>query len=304
MLKYILKRVIISVPVLLGMVLLIFIMLNVIPGNPIAVMQKEKVKPEVVERISENMHLNDPVPVRYFRYVAGLFRGDFGISYRMNRPVSTIIAQAFPNTLRLAIMAALFSWIVGIPLGILSAVRKDRAVDRLFMGFSLFGVSMPVFWIGLILQNLLKEVLPISGADSLKSMILPMIVLGWASAGRIARMTRSNLLEVIGNDYMRTASAKGLLFPRAIVSHALKNALMPVVTLMAIQIADLLSGAVITETIFSINGIGRLSVVAINSRDMPLLQGTVIFTAALIIAGNLLADVLYSVIDPRIRIDS
>lgn len=301
--KFILKRLLISVPVLLGMILLIFLMLSVIPGNPIAVMQKEKVKPDVVERISESMHLNDPVIVRYFRYVGGLFRGDMGISYRMNRPVSELIATAFPNTLRLAVLAALFSWLVGIPLGIISAVRKDSIVDRLFMGFSLFGVSMPVFWIGLILQNLLKDVLPISGTESLKSMILPMIVLGWASAGRIARMTRSNLLEVISNDYMRTARAKGLLTPRAIISHALKNALMPVITLMAIQLADLLSGAVITETIFSINGIGRLSVVAINTRDMPLLQGTVIFTAVLIIAGNLVADILYSFIDPRIRID-
>ena len=171
------------------------------------------------------------------------------------------------------------------------------------MGLSLFGVSMPVFWVALILQNTFKGALPVSGVQTWKGYILPTIVLGWSSAGRIARLTRSSLLEVLREDYIRTARSKGLSRLKVITRHALKNALIPVVTVMAIQISSLLSGAVITESVFSIPGVGSLAVSAIKNRDMPLLQGTVIFTAVLIIGGNLVADVLYSIIDPRIRVE-
>lgn len=302
MIKYIVKRVLITIPVLIGMVFIIFFMLNVIPGNPITVMMKEHVKPNVIENLTERMHLNDPFFVRFVRYIADALRGDLGESYKLKRDVTYLIANAFPNTLKLAVCAALFSWLLGIPIGILSAVKKNSAMDHLFMGFSLLGVSMPVFWIALILQNLFKNTLPISGFSTWQHMILPTVVLGWQSAGQIARMTRSNLLEVMKNDYIRTARAKGLRDVPVIVHHALKNSVMPVITMMAIQVSSLLSGAVITETIFSINGIGRLSVSAINTRDMPLLQGTVIFSAVIIILGNLVADLLYSVVDPRIRV--
>jgi peptide/nickel transport system permease protein len=284
------------------MVFVIFFMLNVIPGNPITVMMKEHVKPNVIENLTERMHLNDPFFVRFVRYIADALRGDLGESYKLKRDVTYLIANAFPNTLKLAVCAALFSWLLGIPIGILSAVKKNSVIDHLFMGFSLLGVSMPVFWIALILQNLFKNTLPISGFSTWQHMILPTVVLGWQSAGQIARMTRSNLLEVMKNDYIRTARAKGLRDVPVIVHHALKNSVMPVITMMAIQVSSLLSGAVITETIFSINGIGRLSVSAINTRDMPLLQGTVIFSAVIIILGNLVADLLYSVVDPRIRV--
>ncbi len=303
MAKYILRRVLISIPVLLGMVFVVFFMLNIVAGDPVTVMMKERVKPDVIENLRKSMHLDDPFLVRFGRYVWDALHGDLGESYKLKRQVTDLIAGAFPNTLRLAVSAALFAWIVGIPIGIISAVRKNTIIDHLFMGFSLFGVSMPVFWIGLIFQNLFKDMLPISGYGSWRQMILPMIVLGWQSSGSIARLTRSNLLEVLKNDYIRTARAKGLIFPLVVTRHAFKNAIMPVITMMAIQLASLLSGAVITETIFSIPGVGRLSVDAINTRDMPLLQGTVIFTAALIILGNLVADLLYSVADPRIRVD-
>lgn len=303
MVKYIIKRILITIPVLLGMVFIIFFMLNVIPGDPVTVMMKEHIKPDVIENLRESMHLDDPFFVRFLRYVGDLLHGDLGTSYKLKRSVTQLIADAFPNTVKLAVCAALFSWLIGIPIGIFSAVKKNSIIDRLFMGFSLLGVSMPVFWIGLILQNLLKDVLPISGFTSWKHMILPTIVLGWQSSGQIARMTRSNLLEVMKNDYIRTARAKGLRNVPVIINHALKNSIMPVITMMAIQVSGLLSGAVITETIFSINGIGRLSVSAINTRDMPLLQGTVIFTAIIIILGNLVADILYSVVDPRIRVE-
>ncbi len=301
--KYIVKRILTMIPVLLGIILLIFFMLNVVPGDPVAVMMKEHLKADVIEDLRESMHLNDPFFVRYFRYIWDALHGDLGMSWKLKRPVTALIATAFPYTLRLAVASALFSWIMGIPVGIISAVKKNSLTDHLSMGISLFGVSMPVFWIALILQNTFKSVLPVSGADRWQCYILPTIVLGWSSAGRIARLTRSNLLEVMRNDYIRTARSKGLSPLKVIGRHALKNALIPVITVMAIQVSSLLSGAVITESVFAIPGVGSLAVTAISKRDMPLLQGTVLFTAILIILGNLLADVLYSVIDPRIRVE-
>lgn len=301
--KYIAKRVIVTIPVLLGIVLLIFFMLQVVPGDPVTVMMKEHLKEDVVQNLRQTMHLDDPFFIRYLRYVWDLLHGDLGMSWKLNRPVTNLIAQAFPYTCRLAIAAALFSWILGIPVGMISAVKKNTLIDHLSMGVSLFGVSMPVFWVALILQNAFKNVLPVSGVKSWQSYILPTIVLGWSSAGRIARLTRSNLLEVLREDYIRTARSKGLSPLRVITGHAMKNALIPVITVMAIQLSSLLSGAVITESVFAMPGVGSLAVTAINNRDMPLLQGTVIFTALLIIAGNLVADILYSLIDPRIRVE-
>ena len=305
MAKRIIKRILISIPVLIGVVLLIFLMLNVLPGNPIAIMLREHVKQDVIDRMTEYYGLNDPVPVRFGRYLLNALHGDFGISYKLNRPVSTLIADAFPYTVKLALSAAAVAWLIGIPAGILSAVRKNTLADRMCMGTSLLGVSMPVFWAALLLQYVFAYKLgwfPVSGADSgWRSYVLPAVVLGWSSAGTIARLTRSNLLETLEEDYIRTAWAKGLNQSGVIVRHAFKNALLPVVTMMAIQVASLLSGAVITETVFAIPGVGQLAVSAISNRDMPLLQGTIIFTTALIILGNLVADVLYCVIDPRIR---
>jgi peptide/nickel transport system permease protein len=269
-------------------------------------MLKEHVKQDVVDRMTEYYGLNDPVMVQFGRYLLNVVQGDFGISYKLNRSVTTLIMDAFPYTLKLAISAAVVAWVIGIPAGIISAVKKNSLVDRLFMGVSLLGVSMPVFWAALLFQYVFAYKLgwfPVSGASDWKSYVLPSIVLGWSSAGTIARLTRSNLLETLEEDYIRTAWAKGLGQGGVIVGHAFKNALLPVITMMAIQVASLLSGAVITETVFAIPGIGRLAVNAISSRDMPLLQGTVVFTTVLIILGNLIADVLYSVIDPRIRTD-
>ena len=242
--------------------------------------------------------------MQFFTYISHAIIGDFGTSYRLNRNVTGIILDAFPNTVRLAICAAIVSWIVGIVAGIFAAVNKNNILDRLFMGSALLGVSMPVFMVALVLQYLFAyklKIFPVSGYESAAAMVLPSIVLGWNSAGSIARMTRSNILEVMQEDYIRTARAKGLLEFAVMKSHALKNAMLPVVTMMALQISSMLSGAVITENIFGIPGIGRLAVNAIETRDMPLLQGTVIFTTILVILGNLIADSLYSILDPRIR---
>ena len=196
------------------------------------------------------------------------------------------------------------AWVIGVGAGIIGAVYKNKFIDKLFMTGALFGVSMPVFMIALIMQYLFAfkfPVFPVSGYESAAAMVLPALVLGWNSAGSIARMTRSNLVEVLREDYIRTARAKGLNEREVMLGHALKNAMLPVISMMALQISSMLSGAVITESIFGISGIGRLAVSAIETRDMPLLQGTVIFTTLLIILGNLTADILYSVIDPRIR---
>ena len=300
MLSYIIKRILIAIPILVGIVLLIFMMLQVIPGNPVTVMLKEKANPDVIANLTERMHLNDPW------YIWDALHGDFGISYKMkNREVTDMIMDAFPNTVKLTLCALIVSWCIGIPTGIISAVKRGSLLDHTLMTFSLCGVSMPTFWVALLFQYVFGhtlKLLPISGFSSFQHMIMPAFVLGWSYAGSIARMTRTNLLEAMQNDYIRTARAKGLKESGVIRLHALKNAMMPVVTMMAMQVAGMLSGAVMTETIFSIPGLGRITVDAIKNRDMPLLQGSTIFAAALIILGNLVADIAYSFLDPRIRV--
>ena len=304
MLIFVIRRLAVSIPVLIGITAILFVMLNVVPGDPVALMMKEHASADVIERLRAQMHLDDPLITRYLRFLWDALHGDLGMSIKLNRSVTSLILTAFPATLLLAGCAAAVSWIVGIPAGILAAVRRDSLLDNFFMGFSLLGVSMPIFWSALLMQYIFAlklKWLPVSGFYGWKYLILPAVVLGRSSAGGIARLTRSSLLEVMRHDYIRTARAKGLREVRVISRHALKNALIPVVTIMAIQVATLLSGAVITEAIFGIPGVGRISVNAIQSRDMPLLQGSVLFATALVILGNLIADILYSVLDPRIR---
>jgi peptide/nickel transport system permease protein len=305
MLAYIVKRLLIAVPVLIGVMLIIFLILNVLPGNPIEVMMGERADPEVIARVTEQMGLNDPVMIRFGRYLLNALKGDFGRSYKLNRDVGTMIRNAFPNTVRLALAAVIVAWCIGVPAGIISAVKKYTFLDNAFMTFSLMGVSVPVFFTALLLQLIFGyylKILPINGFTSMRHLILPAIALGWGSAGSVARLTRSNLLEVLRNDYIRTARAKGLREFLVVARHALKNSMLPVVTIMALQVAGLLSGAVITESVFGIPGVGRLTVDAINGRDLPLLQGSVLFCTVIVILGNIIADLAYSFIDPRIRV--
>lgn len=302
--KYFLKRIVGTIPVLLGVVLLIFIMLRIIPGSPVLVMLGEHYDQETIERLTELMGLDQPLLVQFFDYVKGALMGDLGVSYRYQRPVADMIMDALPYTVKLAVMAALFAWVMGLVSGIIAAVNNNNFIDRLFMGVSLLGVSMPIFMTSLVLQYIFSfklGILPMTEDGSMVSMILPAIALGWNSAGSVARMTRSSLIEVMQADYIDTAKAKGLLRGAVILKHALRNSLLPVVTMMALQLSSMLSGAVITESVFAIPGIGRLATEAISNRDMPVLQGTVLFTTVIVIAGNLLADMLYSVLDPRIR---
>ena len=303
MAKNILARILQAILVMLGVALLIFIMLRIVPGDAIVTMMGEHAKLETIERMTRELGLDQPVYVQFWRYITGALRGDFGTSYALNRSVSELIGLAFPNTLRLAVAAAIVAWITGIICGIIAAVKKNGILDHLFMGFSLLGVSVPVFMVAMVLQYFLAyrlNLLPISGVDSWQGYILPAIALGWNSAGSIARLTRSTLLEVLQEDYIDTARAKGHRQLGVITVHALRNALLPVITMMAVQLSSLLSGAVICETVFSVNGIGRLVVQAIEGRDIPLLQGTILFSTLLVILGNLIADCLYAALDPRI----
>ena len=304
MVKYIVNRILVTIPIIIAIILIVFLLLQVLPGNPIQVMMKEKANQAVIDRVTEQMGLNDPLMIRFGRYLWGMLHGDLGHSYKLKRPVTQLIMTAFPNTVKLAITSALVAWIIGIPTGIISAIRKDTLLDRTLMGFSLVGISLPVFWAAMLLQYVLGyklKLLPISGYSTIRHMIMPAIVLGWASSGSIARLTRSSLLGVMKNDYIRTARAKGLVESAVVTRHGLKNSMIPVVTMMAMQFASLLSGAVITESVFGIGGIGQLMVSAISQRDMPLLQSSVIFSTMIIIVGNLVADILYSFLDPKIR---
>ena len=299
-----LRRLLESVVILIGVALLIFIMLRVIPGNPIETMMGEHASRSTIDRMTAELGLDRPIHIQFFRYISGALRGDFGTSYSLGKPVSSLMRSAFGNTLKLSVMASLFAWAIGILCGVLSAVRKGGLADHIFMGFSLLGVSMPVFMTAMILQfffGYYLHWLPISGAGSWNNFVLPAIALGWNSAGAISRLTRSTLLDVLQEDYIETARAKGLTQAAVVLFHALRNTMLPVVTMMAIQFSGMLSGSVITETVFSINGIGRLAVQAISGRDIPLLQGTVLFSTAVVILGNLAADSLYSILDPRIR---
>ncbi len=307
-LKSILRRVLSSIPVLIGVVLVIYLILRILPGNAILTMMGEHAREEVVAQLSAELGLDKPWYVQFWVYISGLFTGDMGTSIKYHKPVSELLAVYFPVTVKLSCLAALVAWVIGILCGAVSAMRKDKLADRLGMGFSLLGISVPVFMTAMVLQYLFAYKLkwfPLQGTkDGLASYVLPAIALGWSSAGSVARLTRSTLLEVMGADFIDTARSKGRSVSGAVAFHALRNALIPVVTVMAIQISSLLSGAVITETIFSLPGIGRLCIDAISGRDIPLLQGSVVFATVLVIAGNLVADCLYSVLDPRIGKES
>ena len=298
------KRFMQAVVALLGVSLLLFVLLRVVPGNPVATMIGEKGDPETIARMTEELGLNKPLYTQFAEYVVGALRGDFGMSMTMNKPVSELIGEAFLNTLQLAVFSALFSWVMGITCGVAAAVKRNGLVDRLFMGVSLLGVSIPVFMVAMLLQYVVARYLhwlPISGVGDWTGFILPSIALGWNSAGAIARLVRSSLIETLGEDYIDTARAKGRGQAGILCVHALRNAMLPVVTMMAVQFSGLLSGAVITETIFSINGIGRLAMQAISGRDISLLQGTALLSTFIVVFGNLLADCLYQVLDPRVR---
>jgi peptide/nickel transport system permease protein len=308
-LRYTLRRLLSTLPVLFGVTLLVFAMVVIAPGDRVIAMlgpSAQGISAEALEILRQTYGLDRPLPIQYVDYVAGLLRGDLGQSVRTQQSVAREIMARFPATLQLSLSALALAALLGITLGVLAAVRKNSPIDFLAMIVALAGVSIPVFWSGLILMNIFAlnlGWLPASGYGGWQHLVLPAVTVGFASAAFIARITRSSVLEVLAHDYIQTARAKGLSPRTVYLKHALRNALLPVVTVVGLQFGNLLGGAVLTETVFAWPGIGRMLVDAIHARDLPLIQGTVLFIATLFIGVNLLVDLSYAWINPRIRYD-
>ena len=304
--QYILRRLALMVPVLLGVSVIVFMMVRMIPGDPARVMAGEAASEVDVERIRQQLGLHLHPVVQYGIFLQNLFRGDLGRSTLSRLPVIDEIQAALPNTVELAVASLLIAIVIGVPAGVLSALRPNSWIDAISMFIALVGVSMPVFWLGLMLMLVFSLRLgwfPTAGNDTWRHLVLPAVTLGLSSVAIIARMVRSSMLEVLRQDYVRTARAKGVPEGRVVMRHALRNALIPVITITGLQFGNLLGGAVLTETVFAWPGIGRLMVGAITARDYPVVQGTVLTVAVIFIVINLLVDVLYAYIDPTIRYD-
>jgi len=303
---YLWGRALRAIPVLFGVSLLVFSMLYLLPGDPATLMLGESTaaSAEAVERLRERLGLNESFYVQYWRFVSRAVRGDLGTSITTNQPVTEMIFAVLPSTVELTLAAMFTAVVVGVTLGVLAAVRRNTWLDSVSILIASLGVSMPIFWLGLILIYVFSIQFgwfPVVGQGGWKRLVLPAVALGLGAAGVIARLVRSSLLEVLRQEYMQTARAKGLRERAVVVRHGLRNALVPVVTIIGLQFGALLGGAFITETVFSRQGIGRLAVNAILRKDFPLVQGTVLLTAAIYVVMNLLVDVAYAILDPRIR---
>jgi ABC-type dipeptide/oligopeptide/nickel transport system permease component len=301
--RFLIRRLLAAVPVLLGVVLLIMATIDLIPGDPAALMLGEGATQEMVERLRKSLDLDQPLPVRYVRYLGRLLQGDLGRSIREGRRVNDEIADVWPATAQLGLAALALATAVGIPLGVLSARWPYSLFDNLVRVVSLFGLSMPIFWTGIVLIvvfSLWLGWLPAGGRGTWLHLVLPATTLAAPTIAMLARMTRSTMLEVLREDYIRTARAKGAGVRRVLTHHALRNALIPVVTVMGLQTGQLLGGAVLTETVFAWPGIGRMLVRAIFARDYVLLQGGVLILAVTFVVINLLVDLSYAALDPRI----
>ena len=302
--KYIGRRILALIPVIVGVTLLVYFIMSLAPGDPVKTILGEQATPEAIESLREEMGLNDPIIVQYVRWFGKLLQGDLGLSYKSKDSVSMEIASRIPTTLKLSFSAMTIAILFAIPLGIIAAVKQNSIIDGASMFLALLGVSIPIFWLGLLLIlffSLRLGLLPSAGAQSWKSFILPGIALGFHSMASIARITRSSMLEVIRQDYTRTARAKGLPYRDVIQKHALRNALIPTVTVVGLQMGALLSGSVLTETVFSLPGIGRYMIQSISGRDIPAVLGCIVVFTLTFSVVNLIVDLLYGFIDPRIR---
>jgi peptide/nickel transport system permease protein len=303
--KYALKRVLMLAPVLLGMAFIIFTMMYITPGDPARLILGEQATEEAIREFRDKEGLNDPFFVQFANYVyKAVLHGDIGYSYVTKNPVIKDVAAAFPATVKLAFLAVSVSVLIGVPFGIISAVKQYSIVDSVVMLMAMIGVSMPSFWLGLLLILFFSVelgLLPSSGFDTPAAMVLPAIALGLNSMTLILRMTRSSMLEVIRQDYIRTARSKGQMENLVIWRHALGNALIPIITVVGLQFGNILGGAVLVESIFSIPGIGRLMVDAIKMRDYPVVQGGVLWIAVACSVVNLCVDLAYAWVDPRIK---
>ena len=306
MFQYVIKRLLSIIPVLFGISLLLFFMLRALPGDPAQVLAGQMATPEDIEHIRHQLGLDKPVYIQYAVFLGQLAKFDLGRSARTQNPVIEEIWARLPNTILLAVVAITLACLFGIPAGIISAIKPYTFLDYLVTSAALFGISMPVFWLGLMLVIVFSVILPwlpAGGTGSWKHVILPSITLTAFVVAFIARMTRSSMLEVLSQDYTTTARSKGLMEKVVVIKHALKNALIPIITVVGLQFGMLLGGAVLTETVFAWPGVGRLIVDSILARDYPVIQGTILIFGLIYTLVNLMVDVIYAFVDPRIRYD-
>lgn len=306
MIRYIALRLLLLIPTLLGVLAVTFALLYLAPGDPVAAIVGERADSATVTRVRQELRLDDPVPLRFARYVGGVLRGDLGRSYITRRPIVRELAQRFPATLRLAGAAMLIAITFGLAIGILGALRPGSWADRIATLGAYLGISFPVYWVGLLLILWFAVTLrwfPPSGYGGLLFLVLPAITLGMRSVAFLARMTRSTMREVMGSDLVRTARAKGLSETRVVLRHALGNALLPIITVVGLDFGSYLTGSILTETIFSWPGVGRYVLTAIDKRDLPAIQGSILFLSLVFVLANLLTDLCYAAADPRVTYD-
>lgn len=304
--SYITRRLLLLIPTILGMTLVIFMAVHLIPGDPVSYILSDMpyASPQLIAQLRAQLGLDRPLYEQYLSWLMKLLEGDWGLSFRTWRPVIAEVAERYPYTIELAVAAMIVATLTGIPAGIIAAAKQNSKVDYLSMTLALFGVSMPSFWLGImfiLIFSVQLRLLPTSGTGSPVSLIMPALTLGLVQAGSIARITRSGMLEVLRQDYIRTARAKGLTEQIVVYRHALKNTLITLLTLTGMQFGFMLGGAVIVETVFAWPGIGRLAITAIQTRDLPMLQGCMLVLTTLFVSINLLVDIIYAFIDPRIK---
>jgi len=303
MLAFIVRRLMLSIPTLIGVMIVVFLLLYVAPGDPVQDMVGERADAETIARLRKDLHLDEPVAKQFLLYAGGVLKGDLGNSYITQRPIIRDIKERFPKTLLLAGSAMLLASVLGITIGVLSARNPGGWFDRLGLGFAYLGISFPVYWVGLILILIFAVTLkwlPPSGYGGIKYLILPALALGSRSIAFLARVTRSSMLEVLGGDFVRTARAKGLRERMVVGRHALRNALIPIITVLGLDFGYYLTGSILTETIFSWPGIGRYVVNAIARRDLPAINGSVLFLSVVFVLVNLITDLAYAKADPRV----
>jgi ABC-type dipeptide/oligopeptide/nickel transport system permease component len=304
--RFLARRLVLTIPVLVGVATLVFSLIHLIPGDPAQAMLGETASPQEIAELRARLGLDRPLTEQYTAFLGGVIRGDLGMSLRTSQPVTTMIVERMPATFELAAAAMLFAIAVAMPLGIAAAVWRGTSVDHSAMTLALMGISIPNFWLGPLLAIVFAVELgwlPVSGRGTWAHLVLPAVSLGAALAAILARMTRATLLEELREQYVQAARARGASRLRAVVGHAFRNSLIPVVTLVGLQFGAVLTGAVITETIFAWPGIGRLLIQSISFRDYPLVQGCILLIAITYVGVNLLTDLVYSVLDPRIRYD-
>jgi peptide/nickel transport system permease protein len=302
--QFILNRVLSGILVIFGISIFSFLLIHFIPGDPVKIMLGINASPEQVEKLTHHLGLDKPLLVQYWQYIMNVFQGDFGTSLKTGRPVLTEILDRFPETVKLAVFGLFVAVVIGMSLGILAARFKDSFIDKLCTAFATLGVSIPSFWLAILLIMLFSVKLswfPIANGTGFRDLILPAVTLGVVASTMIMRLTRNGMVEVLSNDYIRTARAKGLEDRLILFRHALRNVLIPVVTVIGLQLAALLGGTVIIEQVFNWPGLGTLAIGAIMSRDFPLIQGIVLFMGVVYVTINILVDVLYSMIDPRVE---